>query len=82
VFRWAFIGSLETADFGGLDIWKSVVKNLAPVLSNEIKIPAFVEENLDVHHCSIVDSAIYVTIMISKLKCYEVEDNEYDFRYC
>jgi 3-hydroxyacyl-CoA dehydrogenase len=46
VFRWAFIGPLATADFGGLDIWKSVVENLAPVLSKEIKIPAFVEETL------------------------------------
>jgi 3-hydroxybutyryl-CoA dehydrogenase len=46
VFRWAFIGSLETADFGGFDIWKSVVENLAPVLSKEIKIPVFVEETL------------------------------------
>jgi 3-hydroxyacyl-CoA dehydrogenase len=46
VFRWAYIGPLETADFGGLDIWKSVVENLAPVLSKEIKIPSFVEETL------------------------------------
>lgn len=29
-FRWGFAGPLETADFGGLDIWKSVVENLAP----------------------------------------------------
>ncbi|WP_432363523.1 3-hydroxyacyl-CoA dehydrogenase family protein [Sporosarcina sp. UB5] len=45
-FRWAFIGPLETADFGGLDIWKSVVENLAPVLSNEEKIPSFVEDKI------------------------------------
>lgn len=45
-FRWAFIGPLETADFGGLDIWKSVVENLAPVLSKEEKIPQFVEEKV------------------------------------
>jgi 3-hydroxybutyryl-CoA dehydrogenase len=45
-FRWAFIGPLETADFGGLDIWKSVVENLAPVLSKEVKIPAFVDEKV------------------------------------
>jgi 3-hydroxybutyryl-CoA dehydrogenase len=37
---------LASADFGGLDIWKSVVENLAPVLSKEIKIPAFVEEKV------------------------------------
>lgn len=45
-FRWAFIGPLETADFGGLDIWKSVVENLTPVLSKEEKIPQFVEEKV------------------------------------
>jgi 3-hydroxybutyryl-CoA dehydrogenase len=45
-FRWSFIGPLETADFGGLDIWKSVVENLAPELSKEIKIPAFVEDKV------------------------------------
>ncbi|WP_252501847.1 3-hydroxyacyl-CoA dehydrogenase family protein [Sporosarcina sp. Marseille-Q4943] len=45
-FRWAFIGPLETADFGGLDIWKSVVENLAPTLSKEENIPAFIEEKV------------------------------------
>lgn len=45
-FRWSFIGPLETADFGGLDIWKSVVENLAPVLSKEEKVPQFVEQKV------------------------------------
>ncbi|MFY3793292.1 3-hydroxyacyl-CoA dehydrogenase family protein [Ureibacillus sp. MALMAid1270] len=45
-FRWAFIGPLETADFGGLDIWKSVVENLSPVLSKDEKVPAFIEEKV------------------------------------
>nr|WP_106779584.1 3-hydroxyacyl-CoA dehydrogenase family protein [Lysinibacillus timonensis] len=45
-FRWAFVGPLETADFGGLDIWKSVVENLAPTLSKEVKIPSFVNEKI------------------------------------
>ncbi len=45
-FRWAFIGPLETADFGGLDIWKSVVENLAPELSKEETIPPFIEEKI------------------------------------
>ncbi|HWL26213.1 MAG TPA: 3-hydroxyacyl-CoA dehydrogenase family protein, partial [Ureibacillus sp.] len=45
-FRWAFIGPLETADFGGLDIWKIVVENLSPLLSKEEKIPASIEEKI------------------------------------
>lgn len=46
-FRWAFIGPLETADFGGLDIWKSVVENLAPYLSKEETIPSSINEKID-----------------------------------
>ncbi|RLL41104.1 3-hydroxyacyl-CoA dehydrogenase family protein [Oceanobacillus piezotolerans] len=45
-FRWAFIGPLETADYGGLDIWKSVVENLAPELSQAEKVPSFINEKI------------------------------------
>ncbi|SOC42770.1 3-hydroxyacyl-CoA dehydrogenase family protein [Ureibacillus acetophenoni] len=47
-FRWAFIGPLETADFGGLDIWKSVVENLAPHLSKEETIPSSINEKIEI----------------------------------
>ena len=30
--RWPFVGPLETADLGGLDVWRRVIENLAPVL--------------------------------------------------
>lgn len=43
-FRWAFSGPLKTADFGGLDIWKSVVENLAPSLDDSLKIPESINE--------------------------------------
>ena len=33
-FRWAFLGPLEIADFGGLDTWKYVTENLFPLLDN------------------------------------------------
>ncbi|WP_245843990.1 3-hydroxyacyl-CoA dehydrogenase family protein [Oceanobacillus rekensis] len=45
-FRWAFSGPLEIADFGGLDIWKSVVENLAPELSKAEKVPEFIREKV------------------------------------
>lgn len=45
-FRWPFSGPLEIADFGGLDIWKSVVENLAPELSKAEKIPEFINEKV------------------------------------
>ncbi|WP_067727139.1 3-hydroxyacyl-CoA dehydrogenase family protein [Oceanobacillus damuensis] len=44
--RWAFSGPLETADFGGLDIWKSVVENLAPELSKADKVPDLINEKV------------------------------------
>lgn len=43
-FRWAFVGPIETADFGGLDTWKRVIDNLAPVLDDSQKAPALIEE--------------------------------------
>ncbi|NOY12682.1 MAG: 3-hydroxyacyl-CoA dehydrogenase family protein [Deltaproteobacteria bacterium] len=43
-FRWSFIGPLETADFGGLDTWQSVMNNLAPELDCTPTVPAVLKE--------------------------------------
>jgi len=49
-FRWSIIGPLETADFGGLDTWQSVMNNLAPVLDDSRTAPAAITElNLKGH---------------------------------
>jgi len=45
-FRWAFVGPIETADFGGLDTWKRVIENLAPVLDASQQAPALIEERV------------------------------------
>ncbi|MFS0918194.1 3-hydroxyacyl-CoA dehydrogenase family protein [Brevibacillus sp. 179-C 1.1 NHS] len=45
-FRWAFVGPIETADFGGLDTWKRVMDNLAPELEASTKAPAIIEEQV------------------------------------
>lgn len=45
-FRWAFVGPIETADFGGLDTWKRVMDNLAPELNGSTKAPAIMEERV------------------------------------
>ncbi|MFB4159235.1 3-hydroxyacyl-CoA dehydrogenase family protein [Geomicrobium sp. JSM 1781026] len=45
--RWGFSGPLETADFGGLDIWKSVVENLAPELSAKQQVPSFIDAAIE-----------------------------------
>lgn len=43
-FRWSVIGPLETADFGGLDTWQSVMENLAPELDCTRTAPAVITE--------------------------------------
>jgi 3-hydroxyacyl-CoA dehydrogenase len=43
-FRWAAIGPLETADFGGLDTWKSVMNNLTPELDCTQGVPPAIED--------------------------------------
>ena len=43
-FRWSIIGPLETADFGGLDTWQSVMNNLAPVLDDARTAPAVIKD--------------------------------------
>jgi len=43
-FRWSVIGPLETADFGGLDTWQSVMSNLAPELDCTREAPAVIKE--------------------------------------
>ncbi|MCF6178485.1 MAG: 3-hydroxyacyl-CoA dehydrogenase family protein, partial [Geopsychrobacter sp.] len=43
-FRWSFIGPLETADFGGLDTWQSVMNNLAPELDCTPTVPRVLKE--------------------------------------
>jgi 3-hydroxyacyl-CoA dehydrogenase len=43
-FRWSIIGPLETADYGGLDTWQSVMNNLAPELDDSRTAPALIKE--------------------------------------
>jgi 3-hydroxyacyl-CoA dehydrogenase len=45
-FRWAFIGPIETADFGGLDTWKRVIDNLAPELDKRESAPERIAESV------------------------------------
>lgn len=43
-FRWAFVGPIETADFGGLDTWQRVMDNLAPELDKSEAAPAIIRK--------------------------------------
>jgi 3-hydroxyacyl-CoA dehydrogenase len=42
-FRWSVIGPMETADFGGLDTWQSVMNNLAPELDDARTAPEIIK---------------------------------------
>jgi 3-hydroxybutyryl-CoA dehydrogenase len=46
-FRWAFIGPIETTDFGGLDTWKRVMDNLAPELDQSERAPEILNERVE-----------------------------------
>ncbi|MGK2907224.1 MAG: 3-hydroxyacyl-CoA dehydrogenase family protein [Desulfuromonadales bacterium] len=43
-FRWSIIGPMETADFGGLDTWQSVMNNLAPELDDTRTAPEVIKD--------------------------------------
>lgn len=43
-FRWAFIGPIETVDYGGLDTWKRIFDSLFPDLNNSQTAPNHINE--------------------------------------
>ena len=45
-FRWAFIGPIMTADYGGLDTWQRVMDNLAPELCTATSAPQIVVDHV------------------------------------
>ena len=45
-FRWAFLGPLQIADFGGLDTWQYVTENLFPLLDNSPEPPPVLRERV------------------------------------
>ncbi len=45
--RWPFLGPIETADLGGLEVWRRVMDNLAPVLGDAGEAPAALRERVE-----------------------------------
>lgn len=45
--RWPFVGPLETADLGGLDVWRRVIENLAPELCRDERAPAPLRDRVE-----------------------------------
>ena len=44
--RWALSGPFQVADYGGLDIWEKVLRNLLPVLDNKTEVPVIISEKV------------------------------------
>lgn len=44
--RWALHGPLETADFGGLDVWEKVSGQLFPLLNDSRSAPELIQRNV------------------------------------
>ncbi|MEX2231789.1 MAG: 3-hydroxyacyl-CoA dehydrogenase NAD-binding domain-containing protein [Cyclobacteriaceae bacterium] len=44
--RWALSGPFQVADYGGLDIWEKVLRNLLPVLDNKTEVPLIISEKV------------------------------------
>jgi len=49
-FRLAVSGPLAICDFGGLDIWSTVYKELAPALRNDAVVPESIQKLVDAGH--------------------------------
>lgn len=45
--RWPFLGPIETADLGGLDVWRRVMDNLAPELGGAREAPQAIRERVE-----------------------------------
>jgi 3-hydroxyacyl-CoA dehydrogenase len=59
-FRWPFLGPLAIADYGGLDVWRKVLENLAPELGQSTAAPAAVVERVERGHLGTkTDQGIY-----------------------
>jgi len=45
-FRWPFVGPIEIADLGGLDVWKRVLDNLLPLLDRSQAAPPLIADRV------------------------------------
>ncbi|WP_170008412.1 3-hydroxyacyl-CoA dehydrogenase family protein [Bacillus fonticola] len=52
-FRWVVSGPLETADYGGLDIWEKVMSNLAPHLDVSTEAPGAIRKSVEEGHLGV-----------------------------
>lgn len=52
-FRWACLGPLETADFGGLDVFAHISEYLMPDLEDSHEVPALLAEKVKEGHLGV-----------------------------
>ena len=63
--RWALNGPFEIADFGGLDIWEKVLKNLMPVLNNSTEVPALISQKVSQQNLGLKSGKGFYTHRVS-----------------
>jgi 3-hydroxybutyryl-CoA dehydrogenase len=78
-FRWSIIGPLETADFGGLDTWQSVMANLAPELDNAQTVPAVIKELNKQGHLGVKTGQGFYTYPTGEVVADKIYRRDLDF---
>jgi len=78
-FRWSIIGPLETADFGGLDTWQSVMDNLAPELDNARKAPEVIKEMNRNGHLGVKTGQGFYAYPTGKIVADKIRDRDLAF---
>ena len=78
-FRWSIIGPLETADFGGLDTWQSVMTNLAPELDDAHTAPAVIREMNRQGHLGVKSGQGFYAYPTEKVVADKIRRRDLDF---
>lgn len=78
-FRWSVIGPLETADFGGLDTWQSVMNNLAPELDCTPTAPEVIREMNRQGHLGVKTGQGFYSYPTDKIVAEKIRSRDLDF---
>jgi 3-hydroxybutyryl-CoA dehydrogenase len=49
-FRLSAIGPLQVCDFGGLDVWSTLYKQLTPLIASDSRVPKKIQKLVDAGH--------------------------------
>jgi 3-hydroxyacyl-CoA dehydrogenase len=78
-FRWSVIGPLATADFGGLDTWKSVMNNLLPELDSTRTVSEVIEDLNQRGHLGVKTGQGFYSYPTEEIAAKKIRDRDLDF---